>query len=254
MTEAPSLSEALGIRRGDVVAFAGGGGKTTAVLRVARELGGAGWRVLVSTTTKVGRTMASELPVVLCRGADVEAAVTAALDGTGAVFLAAGRAPDGKFGGMPADVLDALALAGVADVLLVEADGSRQRPLKAPAEHEPVIPARATIVSFMMGIDALGVPVDGPQVHRPELVRGFGAGPLVTVKLMALIATSDRGGLKGVPRGAAARPIVNKARDGARPGALAVAAAILEREHPSIDRALVTDIRTGTFSIVTARG
>ncbi len=83
---------------------------------------------------------------------------------------------------------------------------------------------------------------------------GFGAEPLVTVELMASIATSARGGLKGVPQGAVARPIINKVSERERPEALAVAAAVLEREHPSIDRVLVTDMRTGTFSIVTARG
>jgi molybdenum cofactor cytidylyltransferase len=249
--QAASLSAALGIERGDVVAFVGGGGKTTAVLRVARELGGAGWRVLASTTTKVGPTMASEMPVVLCRGDGTEAAVRAALDSAGAVFLAAGRTDDGKFEGVPPDVLDALARAGVADVELVEADGARQRPLKAPAAHEPVIPGQATIVSFMMGIDALGAKVDGPLVHRPEVVRTFGAGSLVTPELMAAIAVSDSGGLKGIPEGAAARPIINKVTESSRSDALAVASAILERGHPSIDRALVTDIRAGIFSVVT---
>jgi probable selenium-dependent hydroxylase accessory protein YqeC len=253
VTEAPSLSEALGIARGDVVAFTGGGGKTTAVLHLARELGGAGWRVLASTTTKVGATMASEMPVVLCRDGCVESAVRAALDGASAVFLAAGRAADGKFEGAPPDVLDALALAGVADVVLVEADGARQRPLKAPAEHEPVIPAKTTIVSFMMGIDALGGRLDGPMVHRPELVRNFGPGPLVTMELMASIAASERGGLKGVPKGAAARPVINKASESSRSDALAVAAAITERGCPSIDRTVVADIRSGIFSVVTGR-
>jgi len=106
----------------------------------------------------------------------------------------------------------------------------------------------------VMGIDALGGPVDGPLVHRPEIVRGFGAGPLVTAGLMASIATSERGGLKGIPTGAAARPIINKVSALARPDALAVAAAVLEREHPSIDRVLMTDMRTGVFSFATTRG
>lgn len=254
MTDVPSLSAALGIERGDVVAFTGGGGKTTALLRVARELGGAGWRVLATTTTKVGPAMASVMQLVLSRDTGVEGAVRAALGSGNTVFLAAGRAADGKFEGASPDVLDALAVAGVADVVLVEADGARQRPLKAPAGHEPVIPGRATVVSFMMGIDALGKPVDGPSVHRPEVVRGFGSGPLVTPELMASIAASDCGGLKGVPEGAVARPIINKVSESTRSDAFGVAEAILRRGHPSIDRAVVADIRAGAFSIVTGRG
>ena len=34
--------------------------------------------------------------------------------------------------------------------MIIEADGARMRPFKAPAEHEPVIPA-GTAVGFALG-------------------------------------------------------------------------------------------------------
>jgi probable selenium-dependent hydroxylase accessory protein YqeC len=54
MRRCRTLAEALDVGRGEVVAFVGGGGKTTALLRLVRELRLLGWRVLASTTTKVG--------------------------------------------------------------------------------------------------------------------------------------------------------------------------------------------------------
>jgi molybdenum cofactor cytidylyltransferase len=47
------LHGALGISSGDVVAFAGAGGKSAAILQVARELAGAGMTVLTVPTTKM---------------------------------------------------------------------------------------------------------------------------------------------------------------------------------------------------------
>jgi molybdenum cofactor cytidylyltransferase len=252
VTDAPSLSDALGVRRGDVVALTGGGGKTTAVLRLSRELSAEGFRVIASTTTHVEASVGNALPVVRS-GTGVESRLTAALARGGAVFLAAGEAADGRLIGVAPEDVDAISALGLADVTVVEADGSRQRPLKAPAAHEPVVPSRATIVSFVMGIDALGEPVDGPMVHRPELVRAFGA-PSVTVELMASLAASPRAGLKGAPAAAAARPIVNKADVARRADAEAVAAAVLAFGPPQIDRALVTDIATSSFAVVTRRG
>ena len=47
------LHEALGITRGDVVAFVGAGGKSSAIIAVANGLRLAGMRVLVAPTTKM---------------------------------------------------------------------------------------------------------------------------------------------------------------------------------------------------------
>ena len=43
--------------------------------------------------------------------------------------------------------------------LLIEADGSRQRPLKAPADHEPVIPELVETVVVVAGLTGLGKPL-----------------------------------------------------------------------------------------------
>ncbi len=53
--------------------------------------------------------------------------------------------------------------------LLVEADGSRQKPLKAWAEHEPAVPAFADQVVQVAGLSALGKPLQEEHVHRVEI-------------------------------------------------------------------------------------
>lgn len=47
------LRQALNVQRGDVVAFTGAGGKTSALFRLSRELAAEGWRVLCTTTTRI---------------------------------------------------------------------------------------------------------------------------------------------------------------------------------------------------------
>ena len=58
-------------------------------------------------------------------------------------------------------------LAALADYMLVEADGSRQMPLKAHAAHEPVIPACAERVICVAGASGFDRPIRA-CVHRPE--------------------------------------------------------------------------------------
>ena len=52
--------------------------------------------------------------------------------------------------------------------MLAEADGSTRLPLKAHAAWEPVIPAAAANVVWVVGASGLGKPVT-EVVHRPEL-------------------------------------------------------------------------------------
>jgi probable selenium-dependent hydroxylase accessory protein YqeC len=246
-----SLSKALDLRKGAFVAFVGGGGKTTAILRIASELRAEGLSVLVSTTTKVGPSIAAAVPSVelACSGIG-DTAIAAALASHGAVFVAAGRDPSGKYRGVEPSLLDRLAGEGVADVILVEADGARQKPLKAPAAHEPVVPSRSNIVVPMVGLDALGRTIDGEGVHRPEIVAALSRADRVTPEVIVRIVTSREGGLKSVPPEALVRPILNKVRPDSSNTAIEIASVLLAESGGAIDRVVIADILTGVFSFL----
>jgi len=84
-----------------------------------------------------------------------------------------GAAPDKgrrKVRGLPPEWVDDLGLSFPGLTLLVEADGAARKPLKAPAAHEPVIPASADLVLAVAGVDAVGLGLDPASVHRPELI------------------------------------------------------------------------------------
>lgn len=150
------LWELLEIRPG-VTALVGGGGKTTAMYTLARELSVKG-TVICTTTTHIRPP--EHLPV---RDGREEAALAAALSVHRCLCLGA-PAAEGK---LTAPALPMEALEALADYVLVEADGSRGLPVKAHLPHEPVIPANAGQTVVLAGASGFGRPVR-EAVHRWE--------------------------------------------------------------------------------------
>jgi len=210
------LTRALRIQRGEVVSFVGAGGKTSAMFRLAHELTAEGWRVVTTTTTRLSIPQTQLAPCHLTADR-LEPALRALPDlltlyGQTLVF----RHPlpaEGKVAGIPPRWVRHMAtLAGV-DAILVEADGARERPFKAPASHEPVVPDATTLLIPVVGIDALGTPLDDEHVHRWERaaqLAGLSAGNHLTVEAMAAVMTHPEGGLKGRPPGCRVVSLINK--------------------------------------------
>jgi molybdenum cofactor cytidylyltransferase len=127
------------------------------------------------------------------------------------------------------------------DVVIVEADGSRRLPFKAPAAHEPVIPTSATIVVPIVGLDVLGQSLDAEHVHRPEIVAeltGAALGDPVTPAMIAAVLAHPQGGAKGMPPNARLIPFLNKAEDEATLAAAREIARLLLKQ-PRIDGVLI---------------
>ena len=162
-----------------LVAAIGGGGKTTLLHSLAEELREQGAHVVLATTTHFMPFDGVET-VSSSNKAEVEAAL--ARDGiVCAAAPAAGRAgAAGKLGPSPI-ALDELRL--LADVVLVEADGSKRLPLKLHESHEPVVPAGANAVACVLGASCFGQPL-ATACHRAEL-----AGELLGIDPNAAVAT-----------------------------------------------------------------
>lgn len=86
-------------------------------------------------------------------------------------------------------------------IILCEADGSKRKPLKAHADHEPVIPKTTDLTLIILGLSGLGKALDESCVHRAHIfsqATGLKAGEAIEIPhLIALL----RSGLffKGVP-------------------------------------------------------
>jgi molybdenum cofactor cytidylyltransferase len=170
-----ALRLALTPGRPDVVAVAGGGGKSSTVFRLAAEVAELGKRAVVAPTTRIAAFQKGWAPAAVeVTGAELPmAALARALDAHGHCLLMGPIAGDRRLGVAPELVDELAARAGELELAAItcEADGSKMRPVKAPAAHEPVLPGATSHLVAALGLDAIGAPVDAVHVHRPELVR-----------------------------------------------------------------------------------
>ncbi len=98
--------------------------------------------------------------------------------------------------------------------LLIESDGSRRHPLKAPAEHEPPIPDFVDTVVVTAGLSALGQPCTSKWVHRPEIysnLSGLQYGDLISLEAIKNVLGHPYGGLKNIPANARKIALLNQA-------------------------------------------
>lgn len=184
-TEFPFLAE-----KGRVVSLVGGGGKTTLLYAMARHCAQKGWRVLVSTTTHI------QCPQ---NGAWAQTdAQLAALWAQGRYAVAGTDAPSGKLT-FPLQEQWA-AWRPQADFVLLEADGAKRLPCKAPAAHEPVLLPESDVVLAVAGLSALGRPLREVCFRTEYACALLHTGPetLLTPELLAQLMASREGGRRQV--------------------------------------------------------
>lgn len=207
-----SLVDALGLPPRCRVAVVGAGGKTSLLFRLARALT---WPVLVSNTAHlaVEQGAYADRVITAVRPGDLPDGA-APLQG---VTLVTGPVDQrGRTGGLEGETLEGL-LRVAEDwgaPLLIEADGSRGRPLKAPAEWEPPIPAFVDTVLVVAGLSGLGKALTKEWVYRPEdfaALAGMPAGALVILDGLVKVLCHPRGGLRNIPGGARRIALLNQA-------------------------------------------
>lgn len=185
------LCDVLGIPLG-MTAVVGGGGKTSLIARLARELS-ENARVLCLTTTHIsppdGVVLRSPSP----------AGLQAAFQRTG-VVTAGEPLPDGRLGPPFGRRLEALA--SEADFTLIEADGSRGLPVKAPEAFEPVLSGGEALVIAVAGMTAASGKI-AEVAHRSEryaALLGKSVNDPVTPGDIARVLMSGEGQRKDVRR------------------------------------------------------
>jgi probable selenium-dependent hydroxylase accessory protein YqeC len=205
------VAVALDVGRRSHIALVGGGGKTTLLHALGDQLRG---RVVLTTTTRMGADQHDDRRVLLDPTDDE---VVAAADTAPVVVWT--RVDGGKAIGVDPARCDAWFAA--TDHVVVEADGSRGRPFKAPNELEPVVPSTSTLVLAVVGADAFGR-VIADQCHRPLRVAALAGcypGRRLDPELAARVILHERGVARACPSGAELVVAITKVDD--RTGPLA---------------------------------
>lgn len=145
-----------------VIAIVGSGGKTTRIHQLAEEYRKNNKKVLVTTTTHMYVEADTELS-----GNALE--ICKKLEQNGYCMAGLLEEKDSrKIKGLPKNVYEEVC--EYADIVLVEADGSKGMPVKFPAEHEPVIPSNVDEIQIVTGLCAVGRPLK-EVCHRKELAK-----------------------------------------------------------------------------------
>lgn len=195
-----------------VISFVGSGGKTTALFQLARQLLSKKKLILVTATTHLGgwQTSLADHHII----ANDEKELKLPDEG---VVLVTGELDDKErtksISSITLNWLHAKQLSEET-YLLIEADGSRQKSLKAPAEHEPPIPEFSDLVVHVSGLSGLGKPLHEKHVHRTEIfsqLSGLGIGETVTAQTLFNYLTHSQGALKNIPQSAKRVALLNQA-------------------------------------------
>ncbi|MCK5248984.1 MAG: putative selenium-dependent hydroxylase accessory protein YqeC [Spirochaetaceae bacterium] len=225
-----------------VAVLIGGGGKTSLMARIAGEASRRGLPLLLSTTTRLQRPCpisAASLHVG-SRPPDLYRPGNSSQDNSSLNNSSPGDSLPGdstrvrpvlwvdtecaggsKWSGPPLQALEAFLIesqqAGEPATVLIEADGSAGRPVKAPGPDEPVIPRYADTIAVITGLSALGRPVGEKMVHRLEpFLRATKASPgdIITPELLIRLIAHPEGSFKGARTGMRRLLILNQADTG----------------------------------------
>ena len=188
------LAEVLRICKG-VTAFVGGGGKTSAIYELAKELSTQGYRVIVTTTTKMYIPRLDQVETLLIHPTidDIkEAFFSSCCIGIG------GGVQDSKILGVTEEALKRMK--ELADYILVEADGSKRLPIKVPGKYEPVIPNEAEHVIAVVGMSGLGQNLEDCCFRKEETMTLLGVNEthVISEEDLVKIITSSNGLQKGI--------------------------------------------------------
>jgi probable selenium-dependent hydroxylase accessory protein YqeC len=194
------------------IAIVGGGGKTTTLFQLARQLPGLVW---ATTTTHLGTDQLdnTDQHFIISEPAEIDLPRLKAKRST---LITGLFTLDDRVRGPEADVMaELVTLADREGIsLVVEADGARSHPVKAPADHEPAIPAWANTVIVVVGLSALGKPATSDWIHRLErfeALTGLQEGAIITMKSITDLLVNPLGGLKGIPSGVRKVALLNQA-------------------------------------------
>lgn len=204
------LAGALRLGEHELVSLVGGGGKTTALFALGRQLEG---RVVLTTTTKMGSERRDGFPLLI-DPSDGELSAATAQDQSALVW----RSVSGhKAVGVDRESCNRWF--ALVDHVVVEADGARRRPLTAPGPFEPMVPSNTTALIACVGASAFGR-VIADRCHRPLRVAAVaGCSPYqrLTPERLARVLLSDRGLGKDQPEGARFSILVSNVAESDQP-------------------------------------
>jgi probable selenium-dependent hydroxylase accessory protein YqeC len=192
-----SLIDVLKLNSQGIISIIGAGGKTSLMFHLAKELAESGKRVLTTTTTKIFMPEVDQSPETIITDSIDELVEKSKSRLTRFKHFSAGSRQLfdlNKLKGFEPDFINKLWQADCFEWIIVEADGARQRPLKATDNHEPIVPGMTTHLIHVTGLDVVGKILDDYNVHRAKLYStntGLPLGEVIDEQSIAISAALE---------------------------------------------------------------
>ena len=187
----------LDMENGQVISIVGGGGKTTTLFGLAEELKSLGKKVMISTTTAIFEPNSDQYDDYFLEDlGDFHPE-------EGTITIYGEKVKKGKLREAVPEKIESIIERELFDFILIEADGARGLPIKAPADHEPVIVKSTSKTIGVIGLDSLGEKIEDIS-HRPEILTEITKTrltDLVDENLIVELVLSDKGLFKTIEEG-----------------------------------------------------
>ena len=181
----------LNLDKLNIISVVGGGGKTTSIKKLAKELSGIGKKVLITTSTGISIPNKDDYVHLFIK--------TIPLDykpSSGTIDYYGELIDNIKLKTKDISIVDEIINRNIYDIVLIEADGSKGMPIKAPAAHEPVISELTTMTIGVIGLESLGMKVTEENVHRPEIFIKLTDSQIVDIEAVINLVQSKNGTFK----------------------------------------------------------
>ena len=189
--------------RHDRIAWVGAGGKTSLLFAIANELFPS--KCIVTTTTKMAISEINQAQNSIQTNS-MQLINQKNINGICLVYKELEK-EESKISGFANEELEHVTkINQFSNIpILIEADGSKRKPIKFPAEHEPNIPSFVNKVCVVVGLSSIGKPLSREYFHRPELISNFlriNLGEKISWDHLYAILIDSSGGLKNIPENA----------------------------------------------------
>ena len=161
------LINAFNIKNKDIITIVGAGGKTSLMFS-ASSLLRKDYKVLVTTTTNIyipdSKTVQFD-KFCLIDDEEVENIMKNNKNGVyiiGSEIINNSNKP--KLKGLTFEMLDKIS--SFFDIILIEGDGSKEKPLKGWRENEPVVYDKTTKIIGIIDINSIGLDINEDNIHR----------------------------------------------------------------------------------------
>ena len=223
---------------GGVVSLVGAGGKKTTMYELASLFDG---RVALTSTSHMFQYDETKVDLVT-----IDRNSTLEFNSDARVVAYAGPTETlNRVGGLMPSQIETIWRKGKYDLVVIKADGARSRMIKAPADHEPLIPDFTQLVLPLTSGLVIGQPLTSLIAHRVDLLAqtlDLAVGDMIRPLHLAKLIASPKGSLRGT-KNMRVVPVINMVDDARIKATCTEAAIIALSLTDRFDRIVLAELR-----------